>query len=82
MRAISRRSVLGLIVAVVPTAACVGDVSTTAVATCDIWTSSFGDCQTPAHFEYADPAVNAAHGPRRFCREHVGCATSALVATG
>jgi hypothetical protein len=81
MREISRRSALGSMVAVVATAACAGNGERDAAPTCDIWSSSSGDCTTRAAFKYADPSINATHvhGPRHFCAEHVGCATSALV---
>jgi hypothetical protein len=81
MRGISRRSALGTMVAVAATAAC-GDITPPPeVVACAIWSSSTGDCQTPARFKYVDPSINAnhVHGPRHFCSEHTGCATSALV---
>jgi hypothetical protein len=81
MREISRRGVLGSVVALAATAACADDVERETLPTCDIWSSTSGDCTARAAFEYADPGINAGHvyGPRRFCSEHVGCATSALV---
>lgn len=81
MREISRRSLLGSVVSVVATAACGSDGEREASPTCDIWSSSSGDCTARAAFAYADPSINATHvhGPRHFCAEHVGCATLALV---
>ena len=77
---ISRRDALVAAVSLAATQACGADVAPGSVVACDVWTSSHGDCRTPAHFKYADPSINAGyeHGPRNFCGEHVGCATSAL----
>lgn len=50
---------------------------------CDIWiydARGEHDCGREADFEYADATINALDGPRRFCKDHVGCATLALAA--
>jgi hypothetical protein len=52
---------------------------------CDIAVSDgdgVNDCPRRAAFAYDEAAVDAvtrARGPRRFCEEHVGCATLPLV---
>jgi len=81
MREISRRSLLGSVVSVVATAACGSDGEREASPTCDIWSSSSGDCTARAAFAYADRRSTRLMFTARgtFCAEHVGCATLALV---
>jgi hypothetical protein len=62
MRNISRRDALVAAVALVATKTCDADAAPGSAVACDVWTSSLGDCQTPAHFKYADLGRMMPHG--------------------